>query len=160
MSKVCCFIIADRSDNGSENKNGSGKEMENGIKLEEWNWEWKEKSEVGKSVKVEIWIRIEMEKKVGAGLAYKFYFRDLVSMLNTVLISDCLMAFGWTTVTARRFMLQRSVEVLGRNNTKSKLMQLLRVAWRCRSFCNPLADLVGQQSCWKQKSLGATTLQL
>ena len=37
MSKVCCFIIADRSEHGSENKNGSGKEMENGIKLEEWN---------------------------------------------------------------------------------------------------------------------------
>ena len=79
-----------------------------------------------------------MEMKVGSGLAYKFYFRDLVFKLNTVffelntvLISDCLMAFGWTTVTAHRFMLQRSVEVLGRNNTDRKLMQLLRVAWRC-----------------------------
>ena len=122
MSKVRCFIIADRSENGSENKNGSRKKMENGIKIEEWNWEWKEKSVVGKSVKVEIWIRIEMEVKVGSGLAYKFYFRDLGCKLNTVLISDCLMAFGWTTVTAHRFMLQRSVEVLGRNNTDSKLM--------------------------------------
>ena len=65
-----------------------------------------------------------MEKKVGAGLAYKFYFRDLVYKLNTVLISDCLMAFGWTTVTAHLFMLQRSVEVLGRNNTDSKLMNV------------------------------------
>lgn len=88
-----------------------------------------------------------MEMKVGSGLAYKFYFRDLVCKLNTVLISDCLMAFGWTTVIAHRFMLQRSVEVLGRNDTDRKLMQLLQVAWRYRSFCNPLADLVGQQSC-------------
>ena len=88
-----------------------------------------------------------MEMKVGSGPAYKVYFIDLVCKLNTVLISDCLMAFGWTTVTAHRFMLQRSVEVLGRNNTDRKLMQLLRVAWRCRSFCNPLADLVGQQFC-------------
>lgn len=47
MGKVRCFIIADRSENGSGNKNGSRKEKENGIKIEEWNWEWKEKSEVG-----------------------------------------------------------------------------------------------------------------
>ena len=84
---------------------------------------------------------------MGSGPAYKVYFIDSVCKLNTVLISDCLMAFGWTTVTVHRFMLQRSVEVLGRTNTDRKLMQLLRVAWRCRSFCSPLADLVAQQSC-------------
>lgn len=37
MSKVRCFIIADRSENGNENENESGKKMENGIKIEEWN---------------------------------------------------------------------------------------------------------------------------
>ena len=37
MSKVRCFIIADRSENGNEDKNGSRKEIENGIKIEEWN---------------------------------------------------------------------------------------------------------------------------
>lgn len=94
-----------------------------------------------------------MEMKVGSGLAYKFYFRDLVCKLNTVLISDCLMVFGWTTVTAHRFMLQRSVEVLGRNNTDRKLMQLYELHGDVAHFAIRLLILLGKNPVKSRRAL-------